>query len=152
MWDETHTPNPCTLESLNLLCYAHVLLLVVIIYYIKQLTPGWGKLMGHDLVSCYDGLMVSCSHILEGSSGGHQWFCGVYWHLIPPVLSLLSGMHKPLGLFLWVLHYPTLIGAYNKSRYLAVHFGSVPDTPWLLSRASMGPILNMVHRTPSIFK
>ena len=58
--------------------------------------------------------------------------------------------HKPLGLFLWERWHPIPVWAYSNSRYLAVLPDSVPDTPGPLSRACMRPILNMVHRAPSV--
>jgi len=69
-----------------------------------------------------------------------------------PTPIILAGYAQALGLFLGDLQYPTPIRVYNKSRYLALCSGSAPDTPWSLSRASMGPILNRIHRTPSVFK
>ena len=57
-----------------------------------------------------------------------------------------------VGLFLCNLRYFIPVRAYNKSWYLVVHFGSALDIPGPLSRVCTGPILNMVHRTSSVFK
>jgi len=75
-------------------------------------------------------------------------FHGVYWH---PYCLAYRVCHKPLGLFLWEQWHHIPIQVYNKSRYLAVRSGSVPDTPWPLSWAFTRPILNMVHRSSSVF-
>ena len=59
---------------------------------------------------------------------------------------------QALSLFLWNLRYPIPVRAYNKSQYLPVHSDSALDTPRPLSQECTGPILNMVRRTPSVFK
>ena len=76
------------------------------------------------------------------------------WGILAPLLILFipGGYAQALGLFLRDLRYPTLIRAYDKSRYLAVRSGSAKDTPKLLSRACTGPILNMIRQTPSVSK
>ena len=96
----------------------------------------------------YDGLIVSRGHILGFDLEATRRFRGVHWHPYSPACWLC---HKPLGLFLWDRLHPIPVRAYNKSRYLEVRSGSALDTPWPLSRACTGPILSMVHRSPSVF-
>ena len=96
----------------------------------------------------YDSLIVSRGHILGFDLEATRRFRGVYWHPYSPACRLY---HKPLGLFLWERWHPIPIRAYNKYRYLAVRSGSVPDTPWPLSRVCTGPILSMIRRSPSVF-
>ena len=96
----------------------------------------------------YDGLIVSRGHILGFDLEATMRFRGVHW--LPYSLTCRL-CHKPLFLFLWERWHPIPVRAYNKSRYLAVHSGSAPDTPWPLSRACTGPILSMVRRSPSVF-
>jgi len=95
----------------------------------------------------YDGLIVSRGHIFGFDLKATRCFRGVYWH--PYSLSCRL-CHKPLGLFLWERWHTILVRAYNKSQYLAVHSDSVQDTPWPLSRACTGPILSMIHWSPSV--
>jgi len=66
--------SPCTPKPLKLLCYALVLLFVMIIYFIRQLTLSWGKLMGPDLISC-----LWWPYSVARS---HSW--GIIWK--PPVI------------------------------------------------------------------
>ena len=82
--------------------------------------------------------------------GSHQVFL---WGILTPLLLLIfyRVCHKPQGLYLWEWRHPILVRTYNKSWYLAVCSGSAPDTPRPLSRASTGPILNMIRRAPSVF-
>ena len=95
----------------------------------------------------YDGLIVSRGHILGFDLEAPGCFHGVYWHPCSPSCRLYR---KPLGLFLWERWHLIPVRAYNKSRYLAVRFGSVPDTPWPLSRACTWPILSIVRRFSSV--
>jgi len=99
-------------------------------------------------------MMVISSHTWPHAFGITWRPLGISWGVLAPLLLLfiLAGYAQTLSLFLWDLRFLTPIRAYSKSGYLAVHFGSAPDTPWSLSRASMGPILNMVHRTPLVSK
>jgi len=109
------------------------LIIMDTIVIIRQLTPGWEKLMSIDIVSMF--IMV-----LKCRTATYLWFyleatrCfrGVYWH---PHSHACQVYHKSLGLFLWERWYPIPIRSYNKSWYLAVRSVSVPDTPWSLSRA-----------------
>ena len=96
----------------------------------------------------YDGLIVSHCHILGFDLEAIRCFHEVYWH---PYSPACRSCHKPLVLFLWERWHPIPVRVYNKSRYLAVRSVSVPDTPWPLSQVCTGPILSMVHRSPSIF-
>jgi len=96
----------------------------------------------------YDGLIVLRGHILRFDLEATRCFHGVYWHLFSPACQLC---HKPLGLFLWERWHPIPVRVYNKSRYLAVHSGSVPDTSWPLFQACTGSILSMVRQSPSVF-
>jgi len=97
----------------------------------------------------YDGLKCRATTLL-----GFTWrppSVSVGYAGTPALLTSFRIRNKPLGLFLWEQRYPAPIMTYNKSRYLAVHSSSAPDTPWSLSRASTGPILSMVHRSLSVF-
>ena len=79
----------------------------------------------------------------------NKCFRGACWY--PYSSDFLRDRNKPLDLFLSDQRHPAPIRVYNKPRYLVVHSSSAPDTLWSLSRASTGPILNMVRRSPSIF-
>jgi len=94
----------------------------------------------------YD-LIVSRGYILGFDLEATRRFRGMFWH---PYSHACRLCHKPLGLFLWEWWHPSPVRANNKSRYLAVRSGSAPDTPWPLSRACTGPILNLVRRSPSV--
>jgi len=95
----------------------------------------------------YDGIKVSHGHILGFDLEAIRCFHGVYWH---PYFPACQVCHKPLGLFLWEQWHLIHVRAYNKSWYQAVRSSSVPNTPRPLSRACTGPILSMVHRSPSV--
>ena len=80
----------------------------------------------------YDGLKCHAATLL-----GFTWrppSISVGYAGTPTPLTPFRVRNKPLGLFLWKQRYLAPIRVYNKSRYLAVHSGSAPDTSGPLSQ------------------